>query len=89
MRVARITRAQAVLPVLIQTPQHALPSSPKTGLSHPRCKVFTASQLVLLLGGSKEMQTRLIERDADGHLATSLLAGARLNCQRAVNVLPE
>lgn len=35
------------------------------------------------------MQTKLVATDANGHLPTSLLVGARLNCQRAVNVLPE
>lgn len=35
------------------------------------------------------MQTRLVATDANGHLPTSLLAGTGLNCQRAVNVLPE
>lgn len=49
--------------------------SPKTRLSHPHCKVFTVLQLILLLGGNEEMQARLVARDANGHLPTSLLAG--------------
>lgn len=35
------------------------------------------------------MQTRLAAADANGHLPTAVLAGTRLNRQRAVNVLPE
>lgn len=35
------------------------------------------------------MQTRLVATDRNGHLPTSLLAGTRLDCQRAANVLPE
>ncbi|XP_074695253.1 uncharacterized protein LOC141929534 isoform X1 [Strix aluco] len=53
------------------------------------CKVFTALQLIFLLGGRKEMQTRLVARDANGHVPTSLLVGTWKNCQRAVSVLPE
>lgn len=63
--------------------------SPKTRLGHPHCKVFTDLQLILLLGGNKEMQTKPIAVDAHGHLPTSLLADAMPKCQRAANVLPE
>lgn len=76
-----ITRAQAVpacwsgsvLSVLIQNA--AL--SPETRLSHPHSKVFTVLQLILLLGRKEEMQARLVARDANGHLPTSLLAGRK------------
>lgn len=51
--------------------------SPETRLSHPHSKVFTVLQLILLLGRKEEMQARLVARDANGHLPTSLLAGRK------------
>lgn len=48
--------------------------SPETRLSHSHSNVFTVLQLIPLLGGNEAMQARLVARDANGHLPTSLLA---------------